>query len=793
LSLEPLSNEGVFPPGRVVVVESQRYTIGRYFNSGASGELYEVEGPGGTWALKLYIPPWNLLRNSTSATNLDWAALEKTLAMQDREHQTLRELHHPGVVRVIAADNVKLSKPEARKAGLTGASSVLPVIVTELIEGMDLENFLGNPKNLTAETLISVISGVARALDYVHEKKQMHCDVRLRNVMVRSSDNTPVLVDFAQAKSFDFDVVARDSKTLLLVDLATLPDSPLLHDFILKGRSGQLTREEVYADSFPTLDHVQFGRMLSRLLPPARTLLARSDWLYLELVAERLQIWGDGHWIGPLAERVGRLGGRGYESDRVPELREPTAHVKSLTLPGPVRIPLEGFVESVLQNRSFRRLGTINQLSLLNEVYPACDYKRSVHALYTYNNARKMATSLLETANFRYFMDSQSVRQLLAVALLHDINHFPFLHTVQETDLPGLDNKSVIQLLCDGDATGEKHRHEPSILDILGSVGVTQSRFVRLAYGHHEDQTSEVDQIINSILSSGADIDKMSYLQSDSYFTGVAFGGGIDTVELLASALIVKTDLGRLHLGYRETALQAVESLFMSRFWNFRSVYWHHTNRAIMAMVLDTVRRLYEDRKRPVTDFVAATKWHGEAQAIQWLDAQYAQHFGGPSILSGLLESRQRIFKRLYTVRPRPGTADKELFQGIVKQIGGRNSWQLELGLRQAIAEDLGAALGFKVGEEDVLIDIPRRGGLNDPGDAFIQGIGVKTLESLSPPVKHLRENYEELAQRVRFFIAPWIVERLEPGFREEKRKDIHTLISGAVKRQNDGVRGGVS
>jgi serine/threonine protein kinase len=42
----------------------------------------------------------------------------------------------------------------------------------------------------------------------------------------------------------------------------------------------------------------------------------------------------------------------------------------------PHAVPLSSRVEKIINTRSFRRLGTINQLCLLNYVYPGADYKR---------------------------------------------------------------------------------------------------------------------------------------------------------------------------------------------------------------------------------------------------------------------------------------------------------------------------------------------------------------------------------------------------------------------------------
>ena len=51
----------------------------------------------------------------------------------------------------------------------------------------------------------------------------------------------------------------------------------------------------------------------------------------------------------------------------------------------------------------------------------------------------------------------------LVLALLHDINHFPFLHTFQELGAASFAEVSLLDLFCDGEATGDK----PSLYQIV--------------------------------------------------------------------------------------------------------------------------------------------------------------------------------------------------------------------------------------------------------------------------------------------------------------------------------------
>src|SRR5581483_10031290 len=253
-----------------------------------------------------------------------------------------------------------------------------------------------------------------------------------------------------------------------------------------------------------------------------------------------------------------------------------------------------------------------------------------------YDLTRQLVTDLYTSPLFRVLFDRESARQLLVTVLLHDINHFPFLHIFQESAIPGIDRLQVVDLFCSGDATGERAAKAPSIYDLLGDLGIEADRFKRLVFSKHHEQTGrkvEVDQTINSVVSSGVDVDKLSYLFLDGYFTGVRFGSGIDFPGLFKAATVGRLDRDRaVHLAFSDRAVQGLENVVMNRFWNFRSLYWHHTNRGIMAMILHVARKLYVELGRDVRDYLLDTMWKNDIEAVRYLDDRHYSQLGQRSI-----------------------------------------------------------------------------------------------------------------------------------------------------------------
>jgi serine/threonine-protein kinase len=78
-------------------------------------------------------------------------------------------------------------------------------IVMELLSGPDLNHLLKREKQLSLPKTVSLLKGVASALDYAHQRGLVHRDIKPSNVMLDSSTipSRSVLTDFGIAKISD--------------------------------------------------------------------------------------------------------------------------------------------------------------------------------------------------------------------------------------------------------------------------------------------------------------------------------------------------------------------------------------------------------------------------------------------------------------------------------------------------------------------------------------------------------------------------------------------------------------
>ena len=93
-------------------------------------------------------------------------------------------------------------------------------------------------------------------------------------------------------------------------------------------------------------------------------------------------------------------------------------------------VRLEGVFLRLLGRPEVQRLHGVHQLGLAHLVYPGANHTRLEHSLGTYHIASMMAESLRLSAEER--------DEVLAAALLHDVGHPPFSHTLEEVLLDRL-------------------------------------------------------------------------------------------------------------------------------------------------------------------------------------------------------------------------------------------------------------------------------------------------------------------------------------------------------------------
>jgi len=329
-------------------------------------------------------------------------------------------------------------------------------------------------------------------------------------------------------------------------------------------------------------------------------------------------------------------------------------------------IRVDGPYLRLLDTAAFQRLRYVRQLGLAHLVYPGATHSRFEHALGAYHLASETVRVLLASGD-AHGLAPEEPAIVIAAALLHDIGHYPFSHSLEELGVPHHETVAG-PLLCQGD-----------IAAILRAEFAPDAPERVLALVRGESRSP-----LQGLISGSIDLDKIDYLKRDAMMCGVAYGE-ID-VDRLRHALVLLDDptSGRRAIGLREKGLSALESLLFAKYQMYRNVYWHHAVRSATAMY----KRLVEDALADGTLHEDALVGFTDEGILHALDRTPAR-----PLLEAIRE--RRLFKRALEV-PAAELTDRDL------------EWLSDDRARTRRAEDaLAKAQGLKVGE--LLLDYPRK------------------------------------------------------------------------------------
>ena len=104
-----------------------------------------------------------------------------------KEARTISKLEHPNIIRIF---DIFMENGTA-------------YYVMDYIEGESLEDIVKRRGALPEHEAVSYIKQVANALDYLHQHKINHLDVKPANIMVRKADYKAILIDFGVSKQYD--------------------------------------------------------------------------------------------------------------------------------------------------------------------------------------------------------------------------------------------------------------------------------------------------------------------------------------------------------------------------------------------------------------------------------------------------------------------------------------------------------------------------------------------------------------------------------------------------------------
>jgi HD superfamily phosphohydrolase len=346
-------------------------------------------------------------------------------------------------------------------------------------------------------------------------------------------------------------------------------------------------------------------------------------------------------------------------------------------------IPLSEPELALISTQTFLRLERIQQLGFVSRIWPGAKHTRYEHSLGVLHLAR-LAMEHLRSLPSGSWITDEDARVIAAAALLHDVGHYPFSHAIEELGPPILSHEDVGRRLIEG----------PELAPILRDAWQVDPARVAAVVAPRGRLLPTSDMVLRGVLSGPLDVDKLDYLPRDARACNVPYGG-VDTARLIDALELVRSD-GNAPPGIAIGAkgISPLHSLINARQEMFDNVYWHHTNRACMVMLL---RAVQEAMLAGVITAETLTD-HDDASLLALLSDEKMPP-ATRSLTAALRE--RRIYKRALEVSAR----SRDLYDRL-GALYHDPSARREVELR--VVAGLSRLIGEDVPTEAVLIDIPK-------------------------------------------------------------------------------------
>ena len=236
-------------------------------------------------------------------------------------------------------------------------------------------------------------------------------------------------------------------------------------------------------------------------------------------------------------------------------------------------IRIDDIFLDLINTPEIQRLHNVKQLGLAHLVFPGAHHTRFEHSLGTYYMACKAAEMLN--------INEEERNLLICSALLHDIGHGPFSHTLEYIlkNSINVDHLDLTEKLLIGEYKIFNSKESntilsPSVNDILEKNNINQEILAEIIRGKYTKKP-----YLSQLLDSAIDVDQLDYLIRDAYYTGVAYG--IIDIERFLQTIVIKNN----NLSILRKGVGVAENILMARTLMYSSVYFHKTVRIAELML----------------------------------------------------------------------------------------------------------------------------------------------------------------------------------------------------------------
>jgi uncharacterized protein len=233
--------------------------------------------------------------------------------------------------------------------------------------------------------------------------------------------------------------------------------------------------------------------------------------------------------------------------------------------------PVYGFIavpnpliHKIINHPYFLRLQRIRQLGLTSLVYPGALHTRFQHAM----GAMHLTMKAVESLRYKDVeVTKEEERGVLIAILLHDIGHGPYSHALENSLVHGISHEDISVLFL------EKLNKE-----FKGELSVALKIF----------SNTYKKKFLHQLVSSQLDMDRLDYLNRDSFFTGVS-EGVISSERIIKMLNVVKDGLV-----VEAKGIYSIENFIIARRIMYWQVYLHKTVLSAEFLLVNILKRAKE-------------------------------------------------------------------------------------------------------------------------------------------------------------------------------------------------------
>lgn len=231
---------------------------------------------------------------------------------------------------------------------------------------------------------------------------------------------------------------------------------------------------------------------------------------------------------------------------------------------GFISIP-SALIYDLISHPYFQRLRYIKQLGMTHLVYPGALHTRFHHALGAMH-LMGLAIEVLRSKGHHISLEEEEAATI--AILLHDIGHGPFSHALEHTLITGVMHEDISMLMMD-------QLNEEFDGKLTTAIHIFRGNYPR--------------RFFCQLISGQLDLDRMDYLNRDSFFTGVS--EGVISFDRIIKMFNVVDD----QLVIEEKGIYSIEKFLIARRLMYWQVYLHKTviaGEQLLVKILERAKEL---------------------------------------------------------------------------------------------------------------------------------------------------------------------------------------------------------